>query len=75
MPRLLGRVCGIWNRINNYHPDDYAWILTNPRLIKPFPVKGKQSLWTCEHEIGYLPVSEMGDDEIRQKYWDPITDL
>ena len=53
---------------------EYAWILTNPRVIKPFPVKGKLSLWTCEHEIEFLPVpkNEKEDEELGQKYWDPI---
>lgn len=60
--------------MNNFSPEDYAWILTNPRVIKPFPVKGKQSLWTCEHEIEYLPEpkNEKEDEELGRIYWDPI---
>lgn len=57
-----------------YEPGEYAWILTNPRPIKPFPVKGKLSLWTCEHEIEFLPVpkNEKEDEEFGRIYWDPI---
>ena len=60
--------------MDDYYPEDYAWILTNPRVIKPFPVKGKLSLWTCEHEIEYLPVpkNEAEDEEFGRVYWDPI---
>ena len=60
--------------MNNFSPEDYAWILTNPRVIKPFPVKGKLSLWTCEHEIEYLPEpkNEAEDEELGRIYWDPI---
>jgi len=60
--------------MNNYYEGDYAWVLTNPRVIKPFPVKGKQSLWTCEHEIEFLPVpkNEEEDEELGRIYWDPI---
>lgn len=60
--------------MNNYYEGDYAWILANPRVIKPFPVKGKQSLWTCEHEIEFLPVpkNEEEDEELGRIYWDPI---
>ena len=60
--------------MDDYYPDDYAWILTNPRLIKPFPVKGKLHLWPCEHEIEFLPVAknEQEDEELGRIYWDPI---
>ena len=60
--------------MDSFSPEDYAWILTNPRVIKPFPVKGKLSLWTCEHEIEYLPEpkNEKEDEELGRIYWDPI---
>ena len=60
--------------MDEFYPGDYAWILTNPRVIKPFPVKGKLSLWTCEHEIEFLPVpkTEEEDEELGRIYWDPI---
>ena len=60
--------------MDSFSPEDYAWILTNPRVIKPFPVKGKLSLWTCEHEIEYLPKpkNEKEDEELGRIYWDPI---
>ncbi len=43
---------------NEYNKDSYAWILENVRCIKPFPVKGKLSLWECDHEIEYIQVSD-----------------
>lgn len=60
--------------MDDFYPEDYAWILTNPRVIKPFPVKGKLSLWTCEHEIEYLPVpkNKKEDEELAREYWDSI---
>ena len=60
--------------MDDFNPEDYAWILTNPRVIKPFPVKGKLSLWNCEHEIEFLPVpkNEEEDEELGRIYWDPI---
>ena len=60
--------------MDTFSSEDYAWILTNPRVIKPFPVKGKLSLWTCEHEIEYLPKpkNEKEDEELGRIYWDPI---
>jgi len=32
-------------------PDDYAWILTNPRPTPELPVKGKLSIWSPPPEI------------------------
>ena len=60
--------------MDSFGPGDYAWILTNPRVIKPFSVKGKLSLWTCEHKIEYLsvPKNEAEDEELGRIYWDPI---
>lgn len=52
--------------------DCYAWILENPRPIKPFPIKGKLSLWTCDHEIEMLP-APAEPHALRsycEKYWD-----
>lgn len=42
---------------SEYNEKSYAWILDNLRLIRPFTVKGKLSLWECDHEIEYLPFS------------------
>ena len=60
--------------MDSFGPGEYAWILSNPRPIKPFPVKGKLSLWTCEHEVEYLPIpkNEKEDEEFGRIYWDPI---
>ena len=57
-----------------YDPNQYAWILDDIRIIKPFPVKGKLSLWECDHEIEYLKVneSEEENDKIFDKYFEPL---
>lgn len=60
------------------YPEDYekglfAWILENPRLIKPVPVKGKLSLW--EFTEPYEIVTFANDEEEEafcQEYWDTI---
>lgn len=41
---------------------------------KPFTVKGKLSLWTCEHEIEYLkkPKNEKEDEAFGRRCWNPI---
>ena len=54
----------------------YAWILENPRLIKPIPVKGKLSLWNFEDDekIEYLPVPQTDeeDEALGAMYWDDL---
>lgn len=56
--------------------DAYAWILENPRIIKPIPVKGKLSLWNFENEnlIEYLPKpqTEEEDEAFGAMYWDDL---
>lgn len=53
----------------------YAWIFTSPRLIKPFPVKGKRHLWDCSHEVEFFPdgIDQMEIRDLKMKYWEPIT--
>ena len=56
--------------------DAYAWILENPRFIKPIPVKGKLSLWTYpdDTKIEYLhPTTQEELQELLDTYWEPIT--
>ena len=36
---------------NEPWPDDYAWILANPRPVAELPVKGKLSIWQVPPEI------------------------
>ena len=56
---------------DGYWFDCYAWILENPRPIKPFPMKGKLSLWECDHEIELLSAPKGGQlREYCEKYWD-----
>lgn len=57
----------------DYSKGCYAWILENPRLIKPIPVKGKLSLW--EFSEPYEIVSFNNEDEEEAfcvEYWDSI---
>ena len=59
----------------DYNPDSYAWILDNVRIIKPFPVKGKLSLWNCDHEIEYVEgvnVSPEKNAEIFKELYEPL---
>ena len=56
--------------------DAYAWILENPRLIKPIPVKGKLSLWNFDRDdlIEYLPIPKTPeeDEALAVMYWDDL---
>lgn len=58
------------------HGGQYAWILENPRLIKPIPVKGKLSLWNFEDESKIEILPWLDDEEEAQKqfdtYWKPL---
>ena len=49
----------------------YAWVLKNPRPINPFPMKGKLSLWECDHEIEVLSAPAGGAplQNFCDKYW------
>ena len=49
----------------------YAWVLKNPRPINPFPMKGKLSLWECDHEIEVLsaPAEGLPLKHFCEKYW------
>lgn len=54
--------------------EGFAWILENPRVIKPIPVKGKLSLWDFDGKIEYLPKpqTEEEDLELDRLYWEPL---
>lgn len=54
-----------------YQEKMYAWILKNPRFIVPFAVKGKLSLWNCDHDIEIIPEpkTEEEDKANFDKYW------
>ena len=57
-----------------YNPNTYAWFLENVRVIEPFPVKGKLSLWECPDDIRYLRVneSEEQNEEVWNEYFGPL---
>ena len=57
-----------------YSPNTYAWILDNVRVIEPFAVKGKLSLWECPNEIRYLKVNESDEqnDQVWNEYFEPL---
>lgn len=44
----------------------FAWILTDLRYIVPFAVKGKLSLWECDHNIEFV------DEDCPIDYWDAL---
>ena len=63
----------------------YAWILKNPRMIKPVPVKGQLRLWNYDGPIEIIPDEEWcvtvnESDELAderwesfvKKYWEPL---
>lgn len=58
----------------DYDSGLFAWILKNPRYIKPIPLKGHLSLWTYDGDVEYLPVAKTDeeDQELFYKYWKPI---
>ena len=62
--------------MQDWEPGLYAWILENPRIIKPIPVKGKLSLWNFadEDKSEYLPVpkTEEEDEALGAMYWDDL---
>lgn len=52
----------------------YAWILENPRLIKPIPVKGKLSLWEFSEPYEVMTFeNEDQEEDFCLEYWDSIT--
>ena len=54
----------------------YAWILKNPRPIVPFPMKGKLSLWECDHAVEYLsaPTNPHALRSYCETYWNDFID-
>lgn len=58
----------------DYQQGLYAWIVENPRLIKPIPVKGKLSLWEFSepYEVVTFETEEQ-DAEFCANFWDSIT--
>ena len=63
----------------DYVPGLFAWVLENNRIIEPFPIKGKLSLWNFDEEekIKYIPpekwMSKYTDsDTWFIENWDPI---
>ena len=57
----------------------FAWCLSDIRLIKPVPVKGKLSLWNCDIEPEiimtldqYLNLSDEDDEKIFNQYWSEL---
>ena len=52
----------------------YAWILTDLRLIRPIPLKGKLILWEYDGPIEYLPTPETDeeDDRMYHEIWEPL---
>ena len=59
---------------SEYNKDAFAWILDDLRIIRPFYVKGKLSLWECDHEIEYLqkPETDEEDEKMFHEIWEPL---
>lgn len=71
--------------IEEYGEKDFGWILKNPRMIKPVPVRGQLYLWDYNGPIEVIPDEEWcvtkdeSDEEaerrwasFEKKYWEPI---
>lgn len=69
----------------DYVSEGWAWILNNPRMIKPVPAKGKLHLWDFDGPIDIIPdeewcvtedesdeAAEVKWDSFVEKYWEPI---
>ena len=52
----------------DYNPSSFAWLLKNPRIIKPIPLKGKLSLWNYDGDVEVIPAPK--NDEEDQKLFD-----
>lgn len=55
---------------------NFAWCLSDIRLIKPIPVKGRLSLWNCDIQPEiimsleeYLNLSDEEDERVFNQYW------
>lgn len=48
--------------------DSYAWILENPRMIKPFEVKASVGFFNTDHSIDVIPT----DKDNYRKYFLPL---
>lgn len=55
----------------DYEPGLYAWIVENPRFIKPIPLRGKLSLWEYTGDIEYLPEAKTDEEDkaLFNQYW------
>lgn len=58
---------------NEYHEGMYAWELSNPRIIKPIPLKGKLSLWDYDGEIEIVDLPPQ--DKEPEAWNDQLTEL
>lgn len=58
---------------SEYHEGMYAWELSNPRIIKPIPLKGKLSLWDYDGEIEIVDLPPQ--DKEPEAWNDQLTEL
>lgn len=58
----------------DYQNGRFAWLLEDLRIIRPFAVKGKLSLWECDHEIEIIPEPETDEEDERlyHEIWEPL---
>lgn len=52
----------------------FAWILEDPRPIRPIPLKGRLSLWTYDGEVEYLkrPETDEEDERMYREIYEPL---
>lgn len=57
-----------------YQPGLFAWILTDLRLIRPIPLKGKLSLWNYDGDIEFIPEPQTDEEDERlyHEIWEPL---
>lgn len=78
-PLLKSDAEAAWTDERHIDTNNYAWCLRNIRLIKPFPIKGKLSLWNCDitPEI-LIPLekryeyTEQEDEEFFNRYYSAL---
>lgn len=59
---------------NDFAPGLYAWILTDLRIIRPIPLKGKLSLWNYDGDVEILqePETDEEDEKMFHEIWEPL---
>lgn len=51
----------------DYKEGYMAWVLENPRLIRPFPIRGQQGLYRCTFEPEFITVNKLDATLVEEK--------